>query len=83
MSGNYMQKIYDVLRASPSKLSVADMSVVTGLERRAIRHALQRLRRLHVLDTSCEQQVWLYGIKAGAQRPNDARGRPKHNGSAA
>jgi hypothetical protein len=73
-TANIMQRVFDILRASPELLSVDQLCEITNLDVDTIQNALRRIRDYRALISVCQNQNWRYGIKASAERPKDRRG---------
>lgn len=74
-SGNLMQRVFDVLFASPAPLRVQDIAQAAGLPASAVHDAIARLRQQKCLHPRYDRGVWTYTVDRGAQRPVDRRGR--------
>jgi DNA-binding IclR family transcriptional regulator len=74
---SFTQRVYDLLRASPELLTVAQLCEQSGFAEVSVRNALQALRDRKALITVrwWPDRAWRYGVNASGERPGDARGR--------
>jgi DNA-binding GntR family transcriptional regulator len=72
---NIMQRVFDALKASADLLTVDVLAERTRFDEETIRNALRRLRQDRTLTSVCQNNEWRYGVRAGAKRPMDRRGK--------
>jgi DNA-binding IclR family transcriptional regulator len=74
---SFTQRVYDLLRASPELLTVAQLCERSGFAEVSVRNALQALRDRKALITVrwWPDRAWRYGVNAIGERPRDDRGR--------
>jgi hypothetical protein len=73
-NGNYLQMVFDVLRASPELMTKAEVEAATRLDPDTVDDVLQRLREIRALITVRQaDRAWRYGIRESAERPIDRR----------
>jgi len=72
---NLMQRTFDVLGSATSMLTIGEIARELHVEVRVIDNALDRLRRARCLRSANVDGQWRYGLRHGAERPLDRRGR--------
>jgi hypothetical protein len=79
---NYMQRVFDILKASPDLLTVARICELGRLEHGTVLGALKRLRADRALTSVCQNGMWRYGLRAHAIRPRGHHGNAKERATA-
>jgi DNA-binding IclR family transcriptional regulator len=74
---NIAQRVFDQLGEATEMLTVEALGAALRIDLVTVTGALRRLRKLHCLRSTCEDGDWRYGLRVGAERPLDRRGRPR------
>lgn len=73
-SFNLTQRTFDALGSAASMLTADELATVLRVEKITVDGALRRLRKLRCLKSACMDDEWRYGLRPGAERPEDRRG---------
>lgn len=74
---NIAQRVFDALGNAAGMLTADALSASLRLDGATIDNALRRLRQLKCLRSICDDGEWRYGLRVGAERPRDRRGKPR------
>jgi DNA-binding IclR family transcriptional regulator len=73
---NFTQRVFDLLHAAPTLLTVAELVERSGCTEGSVRNALQALRdRRALITVRWHDRAWRYGVNERAERPQDGRGK--------
>jgi len=74
---NIAQRVFDELGNATGMLTAEKLGESLRLDGATIDNALRRLRQLRCLRSMCDDGEWRYGLRVGAERPRDRRGKPR------